>query len=94
MLLLLPKDVNFIFVITAAGDVPHGDPVMSHCITHSFEIICRGWKVGQQHWIFTCAIRVRIPSGTRDFFKLFIILITNFHIRKSPAFVLSDSSSK
>ena len=20
--------------------------VMSHCTTHSFEIICRGWKVG------------------------------------------------
>ena len=23
--------------------------VMSHCTTHSFEIICRGWKVGLAH---------------------------------------------
>ena len=22
------------------------DGVMSHCTTHSFEVICRGWKVG------------------------------------------------
>ena len=76
---------------------------MSHCTTHSFEIICRGWKVGLadhmmrsldirynvsymilhqgvdslaqwlQHLSSTPAIRVRIPSGTWDVFKLCII---------------------
>ena len=32
-----------------------------------------------EHWIFTPAVRVRIPSGTWDFFQ---VLVTNFHIRK------------
>ena len=96
--------------------------VMSHCTIHSFEIICRGWKLGLadhmmrsfyeiaqlfdtmyqissicdimrqgvdslaqwlQHWIYTPAVRVRIPSGTWDFFQtMHHRLFTNFHIRK------------
>ena len=36
-----------------------------------------------EHWISTPAIRVRIPSGTWDFFQaMHHFLVTNFHIRK------------
>ena len=36
-----------------------------------------------EHWISTPAVRVRIPSGTWDFFQaMHHFLVTNFHIRK------------
>ena len=36
-----------------------------------------------EHWISTPAVRVRIPSGTWDFFQaMHHLLVTNFHIRK------------
>ena len=36
-----------------------------------------------EHWISTPAIKVRIPSGTWDFFQTMShLLFTNFHIRK------------
>ena len=39
-----------------------------------------------EHWISTPAVRVRIPSGTWDFFQaMHHFLITNFHIRKMGA---------
>ena len=37
-----------------------------------------------EHWISTPAVRVRIPSGTWDFFQaMHHFLVTNFHIRKT-----------
>ena len=37
-----------------------------------------------EHWISTPAVRVRIPSGTWDFFQtMHHILVTNFYIRKT-----------
>ena len=34
-----------------------------------------------EHWISTPAVRVRIPSGTCDFFQIMHhFLVTNFHI--------------
>ena len=37
-----------------------------------------------EHWISTPAVRVRIPSGTWDFFQaMHHLLVTNFHIRKN-----------
>ena len=43
-----------------------------------------------EHWISTPAVRVRIPSGTWDFFQTMQhFLVTNFHIRKkSHALIL------
>ena len=39
-----------------------------------------------EHWISTPAVRVRIPSGTWDFFQaMHHLLVTNFHIRKMGA---------
>ena len=39
-----------------------------------------------EHWVSTPAVRVRIPSGTWDFFQTtHHILVTNFHIRKMGA---------
>ena len=36
-----------------------------------------------EHWISTPAIRVRIRSGTWDFYQtMHHFLVTNFHIRK------------
>ena len=36
-----------------------------------------------EHWISTPAVRVRIPSGTWDFFQaMHHFLVMNFHIRK------------
>ena len=37
-----------------------------------------------EHWISNPAVRVRIPSGTWDFFQaMHHLLVTNFHIRKN-----------
>ena len=39
-----------------------------------------------EHWISTPTVRVRIPSGTWDFFQtMHHFLVTNFHIRKMGA---------
>ena len=39
-----------------------------------------------EYWISTPAVRVRIPSGTWDFFQtMHHFLVTNFHIRKMGA---------
>ena len=40
-----------------------------------------------EHWISTQVIRVRIPSGTWDFFQpIPHFFVTNFHIRKNMFF--------
>ena len=38
--------------------------VMSHCTTHSFEIICRGWKAGfADHNDMMCSIYEKVQVG-------------------------------
>ena len=45
-----------------------------------------------EHWISTPAVRVRIPSGTWDFFQaMHHFLVTNFHIRKN-IFIQTDNT--
>ena len=42
--------------------------VMTHCTTHSFEIICRGWKVGLADHMMRC------------FYKIAQLFDTMYHI--------------
>ena len=59
--------------------------VMSHCTTHSFEIICRAWKVELADHTVHSDYKEQGLNPIRDvgFFKFMKhFLLTNFHIGK------------